>query len=480
MTILIENRRIVEFCERYPCFDIEKTVLSFIDFIESTHSMSVPSLDKTLASQIVDNLKSLQQQVYGLENNLSIKQNEYLSKASEIKKEYIEDIRTLLSINNNDKILPIIKDHNESFINKLSLMFKELIPKEQQQQTQYLQNVLKNIEQSIVIEMNKGITQSGIDSFINNIENKFATILTHSEQKINSVLSAVSDNKKEEEQIHNKLDEMLNKLGRNNEKGKLSENLLNFNLQEIYPTAEILNVSNTPHAGDFWILRKDKPGILVENKNHDDKVYTDDVQKFIDDINTHNMCGIFVSQKSRIVYRDNFEIEIHNGNVAVYIQECNYDPMKIKIAVQIIDSFKLKIEKQKIQNGTTFTVDMETLDKINKEYQLFNIKKTQHIAEIKNMCDTLLKSAFDMELDSLDDFLESNGLLTNIKKFVCSNCPRTFKTQKGVDTHERVCEGEIEKKKKGVQCDLCAECLPTRKGLRTHCIKKHNIDIDNN
>ena len=478
MTILIKNRRIVEFCERYPCFDIEKTVLSFIDFIESTHSMSVPSLDKTLASQIVDNLKSLQQQVYGLENNLSIKQNEYLSKASEIKKEYIEDIRTLLSINNNDKILPIIKDHNESFINKLSLMFKELIPKEQQQQTQYLQNILKNIEQTVVIEMNKGITQSGIDSMINNIEQKFATILTHSEQKINSVLSAVSDNKKEEEQIHNKLDEMLNKLGRNNEKGKLSENLLNLNLQTIYPTAEIMDVSNTPHAGDFWILRKDKPGILVENKNHDEKVYSDDVQKFIDDINTHNMCGIFISQKSRIVYRENYEIEIHNGNVAVYIQECNYDPMKIKIAVQIIDSFKLKIEKQKIENGTTFTVDIETLDKINKEYQLFNIKKTQHIAEIKNMCDTLLKSALDMELESLDDFLESKGLLTNIKKFICGNCPRTFKTQKGLSNHERVCEGEVEKKKKGVQCEHCTECLPTRKGLRTHCIKKHNIDID--
>ena len=94
------------------------------------------------------------------------------------------------------------------------------------------------------------------------------------------------------------------------------------------------------------------------------------------------------------------------------------------------------------------------------------------------MCDTLLKSAFDMELDSLDDFLESNGLLTNIKKFVCSNCPRTFKTQKGLDTHERVCEGLIEKKKKGFQCEHCTEIFPTKKGLKSHCIKKHNADVD--
>jgi len=477
MTILIENRRIIEFCEQYPCFDIEKTVLSFIELIENTSSNAVPSLNSTLASQIVDSLKSLQNQVYGLENNLSIKHNEYINKSAEIKKEYVEDIRTILSINNTDKLLPTIKEHNENFVNKLSLMFKELIPKEQQIQTQYLQNVLKNIEQTVVIEMNKGITQSGIDNLLNNIEQKFATILTHSEQKINTVLSAVSENKKEEEQIHNKLDEMLNKLGRNNEKGKISENLLNFNLQAIYPTAEILNVSNTPHSGDFWILRKDKPSILVENKNHDDKVYSDDVQKFIDDINTNNMCGIFISQKSKIVYRDNYEIEIHNGNVAVYIHECNYDPYKIKIAVQIIDTLKLKIEKQKIENGTTFTVDIEVLNRINKEYQLFNIKKTQHIAEIKTMCETLLKSAFDMELEALDDFLESNGLLANVKKFVCGNCAKPFKTQTGLHNHERVCEGPNEKRK-GVNCDHCTEFFPTRKGLRTHCIKKHNIDID--
>ncbi len=36
-----------------------------------------------------------------------------------------------------------------------------------------------------------------IDNLLNNIEQKFATILTHSEQKINTVLSAVSENKKE-------------------------------------------------------------------------------------------------------------------------------------------------------------------------------------------------------------------------------------------------------------------------------------------
>jgi len=474
--IKIENKRIMDFCKKHPTFEPEAILLSFINFVEDNFNNVIPSLDSSLASQILDKLNKLDNKVLGIDTALNIKQNEYFNKSNEIKKEYIDDIRNMLSLNNTEKIVPIIKEYNESFVNKLSLLFKEIIPNEQQTQTNQLSSILKNIEQTVVIEMNKGITQNSIDSMLLNIEQKFANILTHSEQKISNVLSAVTENKKEEQIVHNKIDLMLTKLNNTN-KGKISENLLNFNLQAIYPTAEILNKANTPHSGDFWIIRKDKPDILVENKNYDNRVYTDEIQKFIDDINNNNMCGIMISQKSTIVHRENYEIEIHNGNVAVYIHECNYDPYKIKIAVQIIDTLKLKIEKQKIENGTTITIEKETLERINREFQLFNIKKTQHIAEIKNMYDTLTKSAEEMELESLDNLLENQGLLTNVKKFICSNCPRTFKTQKGLDTHERVCDGEIKVNKKQWKCPHCEEIKPTHKGIRTHCIKKHKIDI---
>ena len=480
MAIQLHNKRIVDFCTKHPSFDVESTVLSFIDFIEETYSSAIPSLDSSLASQILTNLKMLEQKVQGLDNSISMKQIEYLNKSSEMKKEYIDNVKDILMLNNNEKIIPIIKEYNETFINKLSLLFKELIPKEQQSQTCQLESFLKNIEQNIVIEMNKGITKESIDSMLCVIDQKFANILTHSEQKITNVLTAVSENKKDDSLLHTKIDKMLDNLGKTTKKGKISENMLSFNLQAVYPTADIRNVSNTPHAGDFLILRKDKHPILVENKNFDVTVPKEEVQKFIDNMNTKDMCGIMISQKTKIVYRNNYEIEIHNGNVAVYIHECEYDPYKIKIAVQIIDTFKQKIEKQKIENGRTFTVDLEILEKINREFQLFNNKKNQHIAEIKNMYETLTKSAEDMELVTLDELLESHGLLTNVKKFICGSCPRTFKTQKGLDTHERQCDGngEDKPKKKGYKCEYCEEIAKTPKGLRSHCTKKHGIDID--
>ena len=455
LTVLqITNKRIIEFCEKHPTFDIENTILSFIEFINETNSSVVPSLDSNLASQILSNIKTLQNQVQNMDSALLIKQAESINKANEIKKEYIEEIKSIITINNSEKIVPILKEYNESFFNKVSLFFKDVIPKEQNYQTEILQNTFKSIHQSLITEIEKGITQQSIDRMMCNVE-----------QKIENVLSVVAENK----EIHQKVDTMISKLSKNTEKGKISENFLNINLHELYPNAEIINTAYNPHAGDFWLIRKDKPPILFENKNHDERVYSEDVQKFINDINTQNMCGIMISQLSSIVHRENYEIEIHNGNVAVYIHNGNYDPSKIKIAVQIIDTFKIKIEKQKIENGETFTIQKETLEKINKEYQLFNNKKNQHINEIKNTFDTLLKSAEDMEIYTLDQLLESQGLLTNIKKFICGKCPRTFKTQKGLDTHERQCS----ESKKGIKCEYCELVVPTIKGYKTHCEKKH-------
>ncbi len=477
MTIKLQNKRIIDFCAKHPSFDIENTLLTFIDFIEETYSSTVPTLDSNLATQILTNLKSLQQQVQGIDSSISIKQAEYIKKADEIKREYIEYIKNILMSNTNEKIMPVIKEYNETFTNKILLSFKDLIPKENNSQTMYLQTFIKNIEQCITIEMNKGITKESINNMLSVIDQKFASILTHSENKITNVLNAMSETKKEDEKLHNKLDSMLEKLC-STEKGKVSESLLEFNLQAIFQNAEIKNVASTAHSGDFWLIRKDKPIILIENKNYDKKVYTEEVNKFLDNMKDNDLCGIIISQKTPIVHRDNFEIEIHNGNVAVYIHECNYQHDKIKIAVQIIDTFKNRIEKQKIENGTVFTIDTEILEKLNRDFQFFTIKKRQHIEEIKHMYDTLLKSADEMDVVSLNELLESHGILTNVKKYVCGKCNTTFPTKRGRDTHERQCTGQIKEKKKGIQCKYCEQYTPTIKGMKTHCKKVHQIDID--
>jgi hypothetical protein len=71
-------------------------------------------LDSTLASQIVSGLKSLEEKVHGLDSTISIKQLEYYHKSMELKREYIDDVKNILTINNTEKLLPVF---NRSFKN---------------------------------------------------------------------------------------------------------------------------------------------------------------------------------------------------------------------------------------------------------------------------------------------------------------------------------------------------------------------------
>lgn len=62
------------------------------------------------------------------------------------------------------------------------------------------------------------------------------------------------------------------------------------------------------------------------------------------------MSGIFISQHSGIAFKSNFQIDINNGNILIYIQNCDYDPEKIRLAIDIIDNLSTKLKDININN----------------------------------------------------------------------------------------------------------------------------------
>ena len=103
--ITIGNRRIIDFCNRYPNFNIEDTVVSFIEFVEKICDNTVPSLDSNLATQILINIKNLQTQVGNLDSTITDRQNQYINRFAEFRKDYIVDIANILTVNNAEKII---------------------------------------------------------------------------------------------------------------------------------------------------------------------------------------------------------------------------------------------------------------------------------------------------------------------------------------------------------------------------------------
>ena len=73
-----------------------------------------------------------------------------------------------------------------------------------------------------------------------------------------------------------------------------------------------------------------------------------EIDKFIRDVNEHNISGIMLSISSGIANKKNFQIDItKNNNICIYIHNMNYDVEKLRLAIDIIDNLGSKLKENK-------------------------------------------------------------------------------------------------------------------------------------
>lgn len=111
--LTVDNKRIWKFFkEQHPSLDFENSVLMFIDIMDKLSQDVNTSLNNTLAQQLVDSMKQLHSQVNIVSDNLSSMQRESINnftlKLAEFKKEYIEEVKMILTMNVSDKIAPLM------------------------------------------------------------------------------------------------------------------------------------------------------------------------------------------------------------------------------------------------------------------------------------------------------------------------------------------------------------------------------------
>ena len=127
-------------------------------------------------------------------------------------------------------------------------------------------------------------------------------------------------------------------------KGESGENQMELILNKLDETAQIINGTTKKICGDFNIIRIGKPIIFIENKEGICNIGIELVEKFIQDSKDNGYSGILVSQHSGIINKQDFYIDIFNGNILVYIHNADYDFVKIKTAVNIIDKLHAKLQ----------------------------------------------------------------------------------------------------------------------------------------
>ena len=374
-SLTCNSPKVWAFYKEHPELDFEKMNIMFTDIITSIMQSTNPVNNNNITTQIMNGIANIQAQ-------LTSQQMEYSKllflKLTEFKKEYIDDLKMILSSNIADKIAPLIKESNGSILDKTQLLLSDIVPKNNEALSRQINDNIRSFCSSITEEICKTskvdgqpLTQSSLDTFIKNIDNKFSNVIESTRKMVDSnkdaTLSQLSHISSSQISLQNEVKDVLKKMENSSSKGKMSENIVLNILRGLFPSAEIEYVGSQKESGDIMIHRKDRQRILVENKCYESRqVTSEQVKKFIHDVDTQNCSGLFLSQEGGIVNKDNFEINIHNRNVLLYIHNVNYDPEIIKIAIDIIDSFKSKLDE--ITTTDDYSISKDMLDDINNEY----------------------------------------------------------------------------------------------------------------
>ena len=266
----------------------------------------------------------------------------------------------------------------------------------------------------------------------------FGKVLCNKENDTHSNTN-IGEHVKEQSQVMSEMMEILNKF-RNNDicQQHNDKNLLNI-LTKMYSNAEVNIPIKNNSSGWIVLKRQGRTPIIIENRDIDTNVTGEEVQAFATIIDEQNCNGIFLSQNSGISSKKNYQIEIHNNNVMVFVHEAQYNPSKITAAVDIIDQLASKIRQFKNSGGEDCHIPKDIMDTINNEYQLFLSQKNAVIEVFKESQKKVFSQIDELRFPTLDKFLSTKYTVTIQKPGLkCDLCKSfTANNLKALAAHKR-------------------------------------------
>lgn len=487
--ITIKNKKIVDFYKQHDGIDIEKVNLLYIELYENMMNTNNPSvLSKILNSQGKDitnilslmnmnnelyktelnNIKSLQtlnsENIKNELSNLKTVINTFTTtlntsitnKIYESKDEYMKSINEILMNKESNSLLNFnntIEKQNNILIDKFSLILNDIIPKTNNKIhddiIKYFKDDLKSSldklkdpNNNLSIEKVSNIIENKYNTTISNIQEYIMNYISLSENRLNANLEQLKDITNKNSTLQEKLsDEFITYLNRykiGSVKGTQGENKLYNIINKEYSSAELENTSGKSGMGDMILKRINKPQILIETKEYSTNVKIDEVAKFIRDVNKNNICGIFLSQTSGIVGKNDFQIDMNGDNVLVFVHNVDYDITKIKLAINTIDFL---VDKLKSYNNNDIKITSELLNDINSEYKKFLVQKDKLLIDLKDYYKKTSEQYNELNIPSLD-LLLSNHFSDSKKKLLnCEYCGNfNAVTPKSLARHVQNCK----------------------------------------
>lgn len=466
-TFEIKNKRILKFYTDNPHINFEAVNLMFLDLFEKiiyetneTTSSKLQSQLLTAISDTTHDISELKESMASLKDSMNSMNTEVMKKVidkfTDIKTEYIDDVRTIIQNNTHEQLGLLLERNNSTLIDKTTTIINDVIPKNNNESYSRLNDLFHSFHKTLSEDTNillKTSDNVAIKDFISNFELKSAVMLQNVQQPIYSFISAT------EERINNgintlkdgtttthtaqqkiicELDGLLSKFRDQQSVQKITDKQLHGLLTKMYHSGEINLHSLT---GSILLKRIRKPTILIQNKDISENIHMDDINSFLQLIDEQNTNGIFISQQSGISGKKNYQIEMHNNNIVVFVHNAEYNPSKIEVAIDIVDNLNLKFRQFKTNHEDDCTIPKDMLDTINNEYQLFLSQKTAVVELFKDNQKKILSQIDEIRFPSLDKYL-STKYSAPIQKpgLKCDMC-KSFNANnlKALAAHKRGC-----------------------------------------
>lgn len=434
--ITITNKKVVEFYQANPSISIDHVNLLLVDMMEK---MVHDSMNSSMVYQLLERLQNIESDIKKTQPDILL---QISMKFMEMKKEYMEEVKTMLSMNVSERMAPLLKEYNGHLLDKTALLFQD-IPKSQELSSK-LQESIRDLQKSIVEESRKVSGQQSVQDFLVSMDQKFNTtqlLLTSSYEKMDSGLKEIKTAQEHQwgsvKENHQSVQELLRKMDNSSCKGKIGENLVFHILQNLFPSSQVDFVGTTKETGDFILERRGKPKILIENKNWDTNVPRDEVEKFMRDTAIQNCSGLFLSQHTGIANKENFEINVQDGNILLYVHHVNHDAETIKVAIDILDHFKERLDDL-WKDAEVESIPKETLNKINEDYRSFVSRKVGLIKQVKDFQTSMTKQLDSLELPSLQFYLAPRYASSDNMLFC--DCGYSCRNKQGMSAHKRFCK----------------------------------------
>lgn len=425
-----------------------KEVLSTINNSVDIYKMEISNI-KQLNTILTTEMMSLKDIIIKLNNDIT---NSVIAKLFEIKQSYIDDVKNILSSKDSSnilKLMELIEKENGILIDKTLKTINETIPKSNSQYLNNIESLINSFKSEISLLKNNNniedlstIIDNKYNNLLSNIQQTMMLNISLSEERINKNISELKEyeivKQTSQDNINNDLLSYLNKFKNSTIKGAQSEAQLINILEELYPLSEIINTSNESKKCDVMIKRENKPTILIENKSYQSQVSKDEVIKFCRDIEYQNVCGIMISQTSNIGTKENYQIDIINNNVLLYISNCNYDIDKIKMGISIVDHLYPKINDNTNNNVTK--INNEIMGLINEEYKKFLNQREAIKNYLNDSNKKIISQLYEMELPNLNNILLSKFTIVQDINLTCNICKKFVGlNKKSLAKHKNSC-----------------------------------------